>query len=142
MPRLVGRVENIPKVYLSVPVVANRDLEATRRIAEIIKGMGCEIVSYWVLLPSPDQQLTELDVFQRDTEGVRKCDVLVAEVSQPSHGVGMEIMLAYTLKKGVVCLYKRGKRLSWMIKGLPNAKLVEYETVEDLKTKLTKVLSS
>ena len=135
-------MESIPKVYLSVPIVANRDLEAARKIAEIIKDLGCEIVSYWILLPSPDQQLTELDVFQRDTEGVRKCDVLVAEVSHPSHGVGMEIMLAYVMKKVVVFLYKRGTRLSWMIKGLPNAKLVEYENVEDLKTNLTKVLSS
>jgi len=135
-------VESIPKVYLSVPIVANRDLEAARKIAEIIKDLGCEIVSYWILLPGPDQQLTELDVFQRDTEGVRKCDVLVAEVSHPSHGVGMEIMLAYVMKKVVVFLYKRGTRLSWMIKGLPNAKLVEYENVEDLKTNLTKVLSS
>ena len=132
---------SIPKVYLSVPIVTNRDLEAARKIAEVIKDTGCEIVSYWVLLPRPDPRLTELDVFQRDTEGITKCDVLVAEVSQPSHGVGMEIMLAYTLKKVVVCLYKRGTRLSWMIEGLPNAKLVEYETVEDLKTKLVKALS-
>ncbi|MFQ6080325.1 MAG: nucleoside 2-deoxyribosyltransferase [Candidatus Bathyarchaeia archaeon] len=129
------------KVYLSVPVIVNRDLEVARKIAKIIEDVGCEIISYWVLLLDPDEKLTELDVFKRDTAGVRKCDVLVAEVSKPSHGVGMEIMLAYALEKVIVCTYRKGTRLSWMIKGLPSAKLVEYEAFEDLEKKLTKILS-
>jgi len=134
-------VESITKVYLSVPIVVNRDLEAARKIAKIIKDIGCEVVSSWVLSLNPDEKLTEFDVFKRDTEGVRKCDVLIAEVSSPSHGVGMEIMLAHVLQKVIVCVHTKGTRLSWMIKGMPNVKLVEYETIEDLRNKLIKILS-
>ena len=126
------------KVYLSVPIVVNRDLETAREIEKIIRGVGCEIVSPWVLSSDPEEGLTERGVFKRDTESVRKCDVLVSNVSEPSHGVGMEIMLAYVLGKAIVCTCKKGAPLSWLIKGMPSAKLVEYETVEDLRSKLAR----
>lgn len=51
---------------------------------------------------------------------LQECDVLVAEVTQPSLGVGYEIGRAVTLGKKILCLFRpdSGKNLSCMIKGL------------------------
>ena len=43
--------------------------------------------------------MTPQEVFERDVKGVKECDILVAEISEPSHDVGMEIMLAYLQEK-------------------------------------------
>jgi len=124
------------KVFLSVPLVAARDIKTAQQIADIIKKAGYGIISHWILLENPDENLKPPEVFQRDTSGVRKCDIFVADVSKPSHGVGMELMLARELKKKVICVYRQDTKISWMIKGLPDATLIEYADMDDLEKKL------
>jgi len=128
----------VKKVYLSVPLIANRDVRTARRIAKIIEAAGHKIISPWVLKRDPNGNLTKAEVFKRDTNGVRGCDVIVAEASTPSHGIGMELMLAHILGKRIICVYRSGTKLSWMIQGLPNAVLIEYKNERDLRKKLSK----
>jgi nucleoside 2-deoxyribosyltransferase len=73
------------------------------------------------------------DVYQRDVDWVKDCDVLVAEVTTPSHGVGYEIALAETLGKPVFCCYRTGKRVSKMILGnsSPKFRVRSYQTSEE-----------
>jgi nucleoside 2-deoxyribosyltransferase len=58
-----------------------------------------------------------VEVYERDTAWIRNCDVLVAEVSTPSHGVGYEIGYALNLGKPAICIYQEGVRVSKMITG-------------------------
>jgi 2'-deoxynucleoside 5'-phosphate N-hydrolase len=60
------------------------------------------------------------EIYRRDVDWVTGCDVLVAEVSTPSHGVGYEIALAESLGKPVFCCYRKGARVSKMILGNPS----------------------
>ncbi|MBE3143862.1 MAG: hypothetical protein IMZ61_08060, partial [Planctomycetes bacterium] len=65
-----------------------------------------------------------------DSTWVKECDVLIAEVSTPSHGVGYEIALALISGKPVLCLYRIGCKVSKMIVGntSPGLKVVQYDT--------------
>lgn len=124
-----------------MPIIANRDTRTGREIAGVIKSAGYELISPWVISEDPNDGLDEAGVFERDASGVRGCDMIIAEVSTPSHGVGMEIMLAHTLGKKVICVYRQGTKLSWMIKGLPGAVLIEFKDEGDLRKKLSMELS-
>lgn len=126
--------------YLAVPIIGGRDLESAHRIAEIIKGLGNKVVSDWVVAQDPGWALTPEAVYQRDTQGVRGCDVLVAEVSTPSHGVGMEIMLAHMLGKRVICVCQKGTKLSRLLRGMPNTDIIEYSSFEDIEGELRAIL--
>jgi nucleoside 2-deoxyribosyltransferase len=72
-------------------------------------------------------------VYRRDVTWIEESDVLVAEVSTPSHGVGYEIGYALGLRKPVICLYREGVQVSKMILGNPDPKLqiFSYLTLED-----------
>jgi nucleoside 2-deoxyribosyltransferase len=129
------------KVYLSVPIIANRDQRTGREIAGAIKSAGHELISPWVISEDPNDGLDAAGVFKRDANAVSGCDIIVADVSVPSHGVGMEIMLAHTLEKKVICVRRQGTKLSWMVKGLPGAVLIEFKDEEDLGKKLSMELS-
>ena len=131
----------VKKIYLSVPIIANRDTRTALEMAGVIKSAGHELISPWVLREDPNGGLNAAGVFERDTNAVRRCDTIVADVSIPSHGVGMEVMLAHTLGKEVICVYRQGTRLSWMIRGLPGAVLVEFKDGRDLREKLSMKLS-
>ncbi len=82
-----------------------------------------------------EQQLTPKAIYRRDIDYIDQCDVLVAEVTVPSFGVGVEVARAGMQGKPVLALYQpaQGRRLSAMIAGDPNVTVAEYRTIEDAK---------
>ncbi len=83
---------------------------------------------------------TDQSIFERDMNWVKESDIVVAEVTNPSLGVGYELGQAEAMGKKIICLYRKveGKRLSAMISGNQYMKVFEYETLEQVKDILTK----
>ncbi len=72
-------------------------------------------------------------IYRRDVEHVRMCDLLIAEVSSPSLGVGMEIMLAIELMKPVLMfLQSNSERVSKMVLGAEGKVLFRYESLKEV----------
>jgi 2'-deoxynucleoside 5'-phosphate N-hydrolase len=63
------------------------------------------------------------DIYARDTAWIRGCDLLLAEISTPSHGVGYEIGYALSQGKPVLCLHRASAKISKMILGNPHSSL-------------------
>ncbi|MCJ7433279.1 MAG: nucleoside 2-deoxyribosyltransferase, partial [Anaerolineales bacterium] len=80
-----------------------------------------------------ESQINPRKVYDRDMDWIRGCDVLIAEVSVPSHGVGYEIGFALSEGKPALCLYQEGKKISKMITGNPhlNLEIKSYRSIED-----------
>jgi hypothetical protein len=70
-------------------------------------------------------------IYTRDMEWLAQSDVLVAEVSVPSLGVGYEIATAERQGIPVLCLFRpgEGRWLSAMLAGDPAIAVVEYSDV-------------
>ncbi len=76
----------------------------------------------------------DIDIYNRDVSWIEESDVIVAEVSTPSLGVGYEIGISEKLKKPVLCLFRtqnEGKKLSAMIQGNQYIKVEQYKTKEE-----------
>jgi 2'-deoxynucleoside 5'-phosphate N-hydrolase len=71
------------------------------------------------------------EIYNRDVNWIKACDMLVAEVSTPSHGVGYEIGYALNLNKPVICLHKEGIKVSKMITGNPNPLLQVVSYIDE-----------
>lgn len=73
------------------------------------------------------------DIYARDTAWIRGCDLLLAEVSTPSHGVGFEIGYALSLNKPVLCLHRSNRKVSKMILGNPHPclRVCAYHTPQE-----------
>ena len=89
-----------------------------------------------------DDELSDRDIHNRDLDWIRETDLLVAEVSVPSLGVGYEIATAIALGKPVLCLYDNGSvhRLSAMISGSENLELKSYNHPSEVPGILEKFL--
>jgi 2'-deoxynucleoside 5'-phosphate N-hydrolase len=87
--------------------------------------------------------LDPFEVYTRDVNWIRASDVLVAEVSTPSHGVGYEIGFALGLGKPVLALYQQGRKVSKMISGNPDTRLyvMAYENSSHAVTLIREFLS-
>ena len=125
------------KIYFACSITGGRELEpAYQEIVAALTEDGYEIpLSHLVESESMESErsLTPQYVYERDTKWVRECDVLIAEVSVPSHGVGYEIAYALNIGKPVLCLYQSGRKVSKMITGNSdkNQTVREWSTMEE-----------
>ncbi len=81
------------------------------------------------LLLADEKALSEQEIFIRDMAWLVEANVMIAEVTTPSLGVGYELGVAQTLGKRVLCLFRSdsGRNLSAMVAG-NNLFEVEYYT--------------
>lgn len=88
-----------------------------------------------------EQGKRDIDIYDQDTAWLRESDVVIAECSCPSLGVGYE--LAYAEKIGKPChiFYDRTKtQLSAMLTGNPYFMIHPYESEQDIYKILDTIL--
>ncbi len=97
-----------------------------------------EFVADPALTALGDQSRTPEAIYHRDLKLVAQCHALVAEVTVPSFGVGVEVAEAGKLGKPVLALVqpKEGHRLSAMIAGDPNVTVAEYHSLAEAQRAL------
>lgn len=64
------------------------------------------------------------------------CDLILAEVSYPATGQGIELGWADAYKMSVICFYKSGTKPAGSLKVITD-KIIEYSDENDLVNKLT-----
>ena len=83
------------RVYLACTVRGDRGgVIAGRAIAARLDALGHEVLTSHLLdddVERAESALTERDVFERDIRWLSECDVIVAEASGSSYGVGFEV---------------------------------------------------
>lgn len=112
------------KVYFACSISGGRkDEKAYQYLVGVMLGMGIDVPTAHIAetgIEEIDDQKEPLDIYERDVSWIRESDILVAEISTPSHGVGYEIGYALSLDMPVLCLYKEGVVVTKMISGNPD----------------------
>lgn len=87
--------------------------------------------------------VTDSDIHDQDIEWLQQADVVVAEVTNPSLGVGYELGRATEWGTPILCLFRPDGEhdLSAMVRGNPHAEVVEYEQPADVTERLTSFVS-
>jgi len=79
-------------------------------------------------------------IYERDIRWLLECDLVIAEVSIPSLGVGVEVATAQHLGKSMICLCRADVALSAMIEGNPGLRIIRYGDEAELMNLLDKEL--
>lgn len=137
-------LSNKLKIYFAGSVRSGRDdKEIYQKMIKILSDYG-EILTEHIgsanLSSMGEQNKTDEFIYNRDMNWVKSADVIIAEVSTPSLGVGYELGISETMKKDILCVYREqeGKRLSAMISGNKNMKIEKYQTIEDFENIIKK----
>ncbi len=127
------------KIYFAGSIRGGReDKEIYLQIIEHLSRYGkvlTEHVGSQNINDIGESDLSDNQIYSRDTSWLQEADVMIAEVSTPSLGVGYEIRKAEEMGKKILCLYRnqQGKKLSAMISGNSNLEVIEYNKIEDVK---------
>jgi len=125
-------------IYFACSITGGRDFESVyRAITTALLSDGHEVPTAHLAdsrVKVFEGHITPSDIYERDTAWIRNCEVLVAEVSTPSHGVGYEVAYALSLGKPVLCVYREGQPISKMLTGnsLPNISVKSYRDPEEV----------
>ena len=127
------------RIYFAGSIRGGRaDAELYSQIISLLQEKGqvlTEHIGDQGLTPSGEAEMTDAEIFSRDIEWLASSDVIVAEVTTASLGVGFEIARAVDIGKRVLCIYRNqpGRRLSAMIAGCRDVRVEYYSTIEELR---------
>ncbi|XP_040034060.1 5-hydroxymethyl-dUMP N-hydrolase isoform X1 [Gasterosteus aculeatus] len=143
------------KVYFCGSIRGGRDdVRVYRRIVQKLQSYGSVLTEHVSFTEISEREEASCDVTElccgwtgedassagdrsihdRDVDWLRQCDVVVAEVTQPSLGVGYELGRAVAMEKRIFCLFRptSGRNLSAMIRGAADGDVfVVKDYIED-----------
>ena len=135
-------------IYFAGAISGGRDDAGHyREIVRALEAEGHRVLAGAVAaehVGSDGEPLDSHSIFDRDIAWLGNADVLVAEVSKPSTGVGYEIATArYRFEIPVICLYRPAytKRCTAMVSGDPEIQLIEYDTASEMLGRLRAALA-
>lgn len=124
-------------IYFSCSLTGGRkDEEIYGKIVDYLLAAGHQVPTEHLARPevmAEERVVDPQEVFIRDIAWVTACDVLIAEVSTPSHGVGYEIAYALGIGKPVLCCYRDGAAVSKMLTGnrTPGFTILPYRSADE-----------
>ena len=124
-------------IYFACSITGGREFESVyQTIVEALVQDGHQVPTAHLAESDVGAVEAVLDpqaVYSRDVDWIRASEVLIAEVSVPSHGVGYEIGFALGIGKPVLALYQQGRKVSKMISGNTDVHLLvkAYQNSEE-----------
>lgn len=124
-----------PKIYFCASITGGRqDAPIYREMIAFMKLHADVLTEHIGELGSMgEKHAGDRLIHDRDLEWLRSADAVIAEVTQPSLGVGYELGRAVEWGKPILCLYRpsEGKRLSGMIAGSQGIRTEHYQQPEE-----------
>ena len=136
---------NPKKVYFAGAIRGGRDdAQLYSDLISYIKAKNAIVLTEHIgdnNLLKEEKKLTDQEIYLRDMAWLKGCDIVIAECTRPSLGVGYELASAENLKKQVNVLFRNKEcHLSAMISGDDYFKIFNYETKEDAFNIIDKIL--
>lgn len=135
------------KIYFACSITGGReDEDFYQQLVGMLLSMGVDVPTAHITetgIEELDAREDPYDIYFRDVTWIEESDLLIAEVSTPSHGVGYEIGYALDLNKPVLCLYREQIVVSKMILGNPHPLLtvLSYKDLYEAEKLLREYLS-
>lgn len=140
---LLSLVGNNMKIYFAGSITGGRgDKDLYAEIIKKLTSFGevlTEHVGSKTLSAMGEDGPTPKYIYDRDMDWLKDSDIVVAEVTTPSLGVGYELGKAEDWGKKVLCVYREveGRRLSAMISGGGKFEIKKYENLNELDNVFT-----
>lgn len=129
--------EDIRNVYIACSMIKAKQLDFS--LLDFLIDYVRE-QEYNPFVPGKMEDATPKAIFERDLNWLKQVKIIIADVNEPSHGVGMEIMYAFEHDIPVLCLLNESnKPLSRMVEGSPHVHLIIYKNKEDLSWQLAEI---
>ncbi len=132
-------------IYFSGSIYGGRQkLESYKKLIKELSKFGTvldeEVADDDVLIK--EESLSDNDVFESLVDRLKRADLVFAEVTVPSLGVGYEIGYADKTNKRIICVYDKTvtPKLTTMLRGNNRLKIIPYTNINEIINNLENIL--
>lgn len=132
-------------IYFSGSIYGGRQkLESYKKLvkelAKFGKVLNEEVADDNVLIS--EESVSDNDVFESLVNRLEQADVVFAEVTVPSLGVGYEIGYADKTNKRIICVYDKTvtSKITTMLRGNNKLKIIPYTDINEIINNLENIL--
>ncbi len=132
-------------IYFSGSIYGGRQkLESYKKLvkelAKFGKVLNEEVADDNVLIS--EESVSDNDVFESLVNRLEQADVVFAEVTVPSLGVGYEIGYANSHNKRIICVYDKTvtSKITTMLRGNNKLKIIPYTDINEIINNLENIL--
>lgn len=132
-------------IYFSGSIYGGRQkLEAYKKLVKELTKFGNvldeEVADDNVLIC--EESISDKDVFESLVDRLKRADLVFAEVTVPSLGVGYEIGYADKTNKRIICVYDKTvtPKLTTMLRGNNRLKIIPYTNINEIINNLENIL--
>ena len=115
------------KIYLAGPLFTAPELRWNEDLAIELRSHGHQV---WLPQEHSDTEMTALEIFNKDVEGLDWCEVIVACLDQPDPDSGTSWELGYCWRNKFCYYYRSDFRNSGDWKGVRINIMLEKSTIE------------
>lgn len=135
------------RIFFGGPLTDLKEKEKTkvfyRRMADVAEKNGYEW--FWAFLngtdPVKNPEVPSEVVYETDLAELKKSDLMIVYLGEPTTGTGQEIEYAKEHNIPVYLLFEQGKQITRMVLGSPNIKEeIEFTSESDALTRLDDLL--
>ena len=131
------------KIYFAGAIKGGREkVEDYAKMVKELETYG-EVLTKHVADPNlimHEEGITAKEIYTRDEKWLNECDVVLADITVPSLGVGYELAYAESKHKPIICVYEKNKVISAMITGNEYFIQIPYTSMEELIKEIHKVM--
>lgn len=138
------------KAYISGALMGSKNLKRSKELYEFIGDITTRngitpYIPHLNTCPLTNTSLTPDDIFKIDMKCLNNSDLVISYLGSPSLGVGAELAITISTQKPIIAIYHEQDNVSrfvlGMLKDFENTTFIKYQSLNDLETKLTSILS-
>lgn len=133
------------KIYFSGSIYGGRQkLETYKKLVNELKKYGevldAEVADDNVLIDELDK--SDYDIFENLEQKLNEADLIFAEITVPSLGVGYEIGYADSHNKRIICIYDKTvtPKITTMLRGNKRLNINPYTDINEIISNLERII--
>ena len=114
-----------------------------QKMVQQFEKCGAEVLTKHVADPNlsvKGENMSFKEIYERDIKWLKECDIVFADITLPSLGVGYEISYAENLGKDIYAIYEKGANVSGFLRGDEKINFLAYESVDEVINKINDIM--
>ena len=132
------------KIYFAGAIRGGREkVYDYQKMVQQFEKCGAEVLTKHVADPNlsvKGENMSFKEIYERDIKWLKECDIVFADITLPSLGVGYEISYAENLGKDIYAIYEKGANVSGFLRGDEKINFLAYESVDEVINKINDIL--
>ena len=132
------------KIYFAGAIRAGRKkVYDYAKMVEQFEKCGGEVLTKHVAdsnLSVTGENMSPKEIYERDIKWLKECDIIFADITVASLGVGYELAYAESLGKTIYAVYEKNVNVSGFLRGNSNINFLPYTNMNQVIEKINEIM--